>query len=223
MVRFTPARLTGLLVALSALSLAAFALCVRFGEQPISLLDALSEPTSSDATIFWSLRLPHAVLAGIVGAALATSGTALQSLMRNPLADPFVLGVSGGAALGATLAIALGLGKVGDLGVTGPASALAHLSAPSVFAFLGSAGAIALVFAISRVQGQTSIYAALLSGVVFNAFAAAAITCVKMLASRERLGDILHWLAGTLGYEHGWTLAGATLLQLVAIGLIWAN
>ncbi|HEY8211052.1 MAG TPA: iron ABC transporter permease [Myxococcaceae bacterium] len=223
MVRFTPARLFGLLVALTALALAAFALCVRFGEQPISLLTALSDPTSSDATIFWALRLPHAVLAAIVGAALATSGTALQSLMRNPLADPFVLGVSGGAALGATLAIALGLGKVGDLGVAGPASALANLSAPSLFAFAGSAGAIALVFAISRVQGQTSTYAALLSGVIFNAFASAAITCVKTLTSRERLGEILYWLVGTLGYERGWTLAGAALLQVAAIGLIWAN
>src|SRR3954468_19247587 len=128
MVRFTPGRLVGLLAALSALAVAALALCIRFGEQPISLQAALTDPSSTDATIFWSLRLPRAVLGAIVGAALATSGTALQSLMRNPLADPFVLGVSGGAALGATLAIALGLGMVGDLGVTGAASAFTRLS-----------------------------------------------------------------------------------------------
>jgi len=223
MVRFTPARLAGLLAALAAVAVASFALCVRFGEQPVSLLAALSDPASTDAAILWSLRVPRAVLGAIVGAALATSGTALQSLMRNPLADPFVLGVSGGAALGATLAIALGLGVVGDLGVTDAGSAAARLSAPSLFAFAGSAGAIALVFAVSRVQGQTSPYAALLSGVIFNAFASAAITCVKVLASPDRLGDILYWLAGTLGYERGWTLAGAALLQLLAIGLIWSH
>jgi iron complex transport system permease protein len=223
MVRFTPARLVGLLAALSALAVAAFALGLVAGEQPISLSAALSDPSSTDATIFWSLRVPRAALAAIVGAALATSGTALQSLMRNPLADPFVLGVSGGAALGATVAIALGLGVVGDLGIAGPFSAAARLSAPSLFAFAGSGGAIALVFAVSRVQGQTSPYAALLSGVIFNAFASAAITCVKTLLSHERLGTVLYWLAGTLGYERPWTLAGAAALQLLAIGLMWAN
>src|SRR6185295_6879399 len=186
MVRFTPGRLVGLLAALSALSVAAFALCVRYGEQPVSLLTAFSDPASIDATILWSVRLPRAVLGAIVGAALATSGTTLQSLMRNPLADPFVLGVSGGAALGA-------------------------------------AGAIALVFAVSRVQGQTSPYAALLTGVIFNAFASAAITAVKTLLSHERLGTVLYWLAGTLGMERPWTLAGAAALQLVAVGLMWAN
>jgi len=222
MVRFTPGRLVGLLAALSALAVAAFILSVRFGERPFSFADAFSDPDSFSAKAL-ALRLPHAVLAAIVGAALATSGTALQSLMRNPLADPFVLGVSGGAALGAVLAIALGLDVVGDTGVVGLGSALAHLSAPSLFAFAGSAGAIALVSAISRVQGQTSPYAALLSGVVFNAFASAGITAVKTLTPPDRLAPILYWLAGTLGYERGWTLAAAALLQVIAIGFIWAN
>src|SRR5947209_6933973 len=137
MVRFTPGRLLGLLAALLAFTAAAFALAVRFGEQPISLTRALADPASTDAVILWSLRVPRALLGAIVGAALATSGTALQSLMRNPLADPFVLGVSGGAALGATIAIALGLGTLADagLGTAGASAALARLSAPSLFAF----------------------------------------------------------------------------------------
>src|SRR5690349_15315576 len=106
-VRFTPARAAALLLALLAATAVTFAFSVRFGEQPISLRAALFEPSSTDAVIFWSLRLPRAVLGAIVGAALAASGSTLQALMRNPLADPFVLGVSGGAALGATLAIAV--------------------------------------------------------------------------------------------------------------------
>jgi iron complex transport system permease protein len=121
------------------------------------------------------------------------------------------------------VALALGLGTVGDLGVVDPASAAARLSAPSLFAFAGSAGAIALVFSVSRVQGQSSPYAALLAGVIFNAFASAAITGIKTLSSPARIGDILYWLAGALGYERPWTLAGAAGLQLFAIGLMWGS
>jgi iron complex transport system permease protein len=219
--RFTLGRAAALIVVLASVVVCAFALSARFGEQPISLSVALSEPTSTDAAIFWSLRLPRALLAVIVGAALAASGSTLQALMRNPLADPFVLGVSGGAALGATLAIAAGLGGAAQL-VPGPLQgALARFSAPSLFAFAGSIGATALVFLGGRVQGQSSPYASLLTGVIFNAFAAAAITAIKALVMPEKLGEILYWLAGTLGYESAWTLALAALLQALAIGTMW--
>lgn len=220
-VRFTPARAAALLLVLLAAAAVAFALSIRFGEQPISLRAALLEPGSSDAVIFWSLRLPHALLGAIVGAALAASGSTLQTLMRNPLADPFVLGVSGGAALGATLAIAVGLGTLADVAPTGLWGGLARYSAPSLFAFLGSVGAMVLVFAAAR--GQSSPYAALLSGVIFNAFAAAAITFVKVLTAPDKLGEILYWLAGTLGYEHGGTLLGAAALQAIAVGAMWIS
>ncbi len=219
--RFTVARAAALVAVLAAVTLFAFALSARFGEQSISLRTAFAEPTSTDAAIFWSLRLPRALLAIIVGAALGTSGCALQALTRNPLADPFVLGVSGGAALGATIAIAAGFGSVGELVATPMQEALARVSAPSLFAFIGSLGATALVFAGVRSGGQASPYAALLTGVIFNAFAAAAITCIKALVMPEKLGEILYWLAGTLGYERGGTLAAAALLQAVAIGAIW--
>src|SRR5688500_16531366 len=164
-VRFTVARAVALFGGLVAVALVSFAIAVRFGEQPISLRAAWSDPESTDAVIFWSLRLPRALLGAIVGAALAFSGSTLQALVPNPLADPFVLGVSGGAAVGATLSIALGLGTLGELAVL---PGLARVSAPSLFAFAGSLGAIALVFAASRVQGRSSPYAALLAGVVFN-------------------------------------------------------
>jgi iron complex transport system permease protein len=210
-----------LVIALAAVCLVAFALSARFGEQSVSLRTALTDPTSTDAAILWSLRLPRAILAVIVGAALGASGCALQALTRNPLADPFVLGVSGGAALGATVAIAAGLGSAGELAVGPVKDALARVSAPSLFAFIGSLGATALVFAGARSGGPSSPYAALLSGVIFNAFAAAAITCIKALVMPDKLGEILYWLAGTLGYERGATLATAGLLQGVAIGAIW--
>jgi iron complex transport system permease protein len=215
MVRFTAARAIAIFGALLVVAVVSFAIAARFGEQPISLSTALRDPASTDAVIFWSLRLPRALLGAIVGAALAASGSTLQSLLRNPLADPFVLGVSGGAAVGATLSIALGLGTIGELASL---PGFGRVSAPSLFAFLGSLGAIALVFAASRVQGRSSPYAALLAGVVFNAFAAAVITVIKTLSSPERIGEILYWLAGALGYEKPGTLAGAAVLQLIAVG-----
>ena len=201
--RFTFGRAAGLIFALTCLVSVSFALSARFGEQPISLSTALSDSTSTDSAIFWSLRVPRALLALIVGAALGASGATLQGLLRNPLADPFVLGVSGGAALGATLAIAAGL------------------RATWFFAFAGSVAATALALMGGRVQGQNSPYASLLTGVIFNAFAAAAITSVKALVMPEKLGEILYWLAGTLGYESGRTLSLAAALQVVAIGVMW--
>ncbi len=219
--RFTLGRAVFLMLALAAVMVVAFAMSARFGEQPISVSNALSDRTSTDAAIFWSLRLPRAFLALIVGAALAASGSALQGMMRNPLADPFVLGVSGGAALGATLAIAAGLGGATQLMPSAVQDSLMRFSAPSMFAFAGSIGATALVLAGGKVRGQSSPYASLLTGVIFNAFAAAAVTAIKSLVMPEKLGEILYWLAGTLGYESGWTLAFAALLQTFAIGTMW--
>ena len=218
---FSVGRAVGVLSALGMAAVAALALSARFGEYPLSLFRALGDPGSTDAQIFFALRLPRALLAALVGAALASAGCTLQGLLRNPLADPFVLGVSGGAALGATLALAIGLGRVGDVLGEGLGAGVARLSAPSLFAFGGSLAATALVFAAGKVGGRTTPYAALLSGVIFNAFAAAAITCIKTLSAPEKVGEILFWLAGTLGYEKYGTLAAAAVLQLVAVGAMW--
>ncbi|WP_164020223.1 iron ABC transporter permease [Pyxidicoccus trucidator] len=218
---FRASRVLALFCAFLALLCVSFAVAVRFGEQPISLTAALTDPASSDAVIFWSLRLPRALLAAIVGAGLAVSGTTLQGLLRNPLADPFILGVSGGAALGATLALAVGLGTVSEV-APGLGGALARLSAPALFAFLGAGASILFVLSASGGATARAPYAALLTGVVFNAFASAAITLIKTMSAPERLGEILHWLVGTLGYERGNTLALSALLQVAAVGVMWA-
>ncbi len=202
--RFSAGRAAAILLVLAVGALASVLLSALLGEYPLSLGRALSAPTSVDATVLWRLRVPRAVLGALVGAALAASGSALQGLLKNPLADPFILGVSGGAALGATIALAVGLTAV---------------VGPSLFAFLGSLAAMALVLAVGRTR--RSPYAALLTGVVFNAFAAAAITCIKTLVSPDRVGEILYWLAGSLGYEPPRTLAGAALLQAVCLGVLW--
>lgn len=219
--RLRASRVLALCAAGLGLTLVAFALAVRFGEQPISLSAVLGEPRSSDAIIFWSLRLPRALLAMMVGAGLAASGATLQGLLRNPLADPFVLGVSGGAALGATLALAVGLATVGQV-APGLLGGLERLSAPALFAFLGAGASVLFVLAASRGHAARAPYAALLTGVVFNSFAAAAITLVKTLSDPDRLGEILYWLAGTLGYERGATLGLAALLQAGALAVMIA-
>src|SRR5713226_692965 len=107
--------------------------------------------------IFFRLRVPRVVMAGLVGATLAVVGAALQALFRNPLADPFTLGVSGGGSLGASLAIALGLGgRVGAL--------------PLVFvaAFIGAGLAVMVVYRLASVGAVLLPGALLLAGVVIN-------------------------------------------------------
>lgn len=217
--RFTPARALVLHAALLALLVGAVVLAVRWGEQPVSLRVALTDPGSLDATLLWRLRLPRAVLGALVGAALAGSGSALQALLRNPLADPFVLGVSGGAALGATLSLALGVSVMADLVPALPPQ-VGGMSAVSLLAFAGSAAATLLVAAAGRTAGRGGPHTALLTGVIFNAFASAAITFFKTLSAPERMGDILFWLAGGLGYERPATLALGLAVQAVALGTL---
>ena len=205
-VRFTAARATLVLGVLLLMVAGALALSVLLGEYPVQLGRALADPTSPDGRVLFGLRIPRAVLGAMVGASLAASGSALQALLRNPLADSYVLGVSGGAALGATFALALGLQS---------------LAGPSVFAFLGAVAAMTLVLAAGR--ARSSPYAALLTGVVFNAFAAAVITCIKTLLTPDRLGEVLYWLAGSIGYEQPRTLLLGGVLQLMALGVLWAE
>lgn len=198
-----------------------FLLTLFLGEESISLRTVFGQPRSQETFIFWSLRLPHAVLAALVGAGLAASGATLQGVMRNPLADPFVLGVSGGAALGATVALAMGIGTWEKL-FPGIGSRVANLSAPALFAVLGAAAALFFALAMSRGHGGHTPYAALLTGVVFNTFAAAAITLIKTLSDPQRVGEILHWLSGTLGHERRGTLVVSVLLQVATLGVMIA-
>lgn len=193
-------------------ALAAFVLSAALGEQPLDWAQVGTDG-SVDDLIFFSLRLPRVVLAALVGCALAASGAVLQSLLRNPLADPFVLGVSGGAALGATVALAFGLGALPFL----PA-----LSAVPGFALVGALGATVLVLAVGRLAGGDASTTTLLAGVIFNAFALAAITFIKALVAPDRLGEILFWLAGALGHEQWSTLATTAVVLLVALVVLVA-
>jgi iron complex transport system permease protein len=158
-----------------------------------------------DAQIFFVARLPRVLAAALVGAALAASGVVLQALLRNPLATPFTLGVSAGAALGAMLAIAFGL----DLGALG-------VSSVPIASFLGSMAATAIVYWLASSQRRgLSTNVLLLAGVTLNSFFSALILFVQYLADFTQSFRAVRWLMGDLDVgSYGPILAALPLLVL---------
>jgi iron complex transport system permease protein len=213
-------RRTRLALALAAGTLAilaAAAISTAVGARSISIVDALSgvEP---DRTILFELRLPRALVAAVVGAALAAAGTALQALLRNPLAEPFVLGVSGGAALGGSIVVVASSVLARVAASTGDLLG----SAPPVAggAVVGAAVAALVVFGLGRIGGRLVPQAALLVGIVFNEFVAGVITLMKVLVPPEQASRLTYWLVGTVGYERGPMLAVALVLVGGSIALL---
>lgn len=152
---------------------------------PAELWDGLRHPYADSAAIVRDLRLPRVLLAFLVGGSLSVVGASLQALLRNPLADPYLLGLSGGAGLGAVLAIALN-----------PEWPWAVPAA----AFAGAAGAVALVYRLSVVAGRRlDPRVLLLAGVVVGSFAGAIMTTVVSLTEAAELRRAFLWLLGGFG------------------------
>lgn len=168
--------------------LLAIAVGASFGTDPVSLGTALLDSTSRDHDIVFAVRLPRVLLGALAGAGLSIVGVALQGLLRNPLAEPYVLGVSGGAAFGATLAI---LG-----GLTG--ATLLGASLVPMAALLGGLAATALVHAFAAATSGARSTSFLLAGIVVNSIASAAITFVKTLIAPAKAQELLFWLMGFL-------------------------
>jgi iron complex transport system permease protein len=188
----TPARVVGVLGALTlglalvaAISLAVGPAALSPGQVVAALLGR-DAGAGAAADIVLRVRLPRALLAMAVGAALSVSGVLFQALLRNPLADPFVLGVSGGAALGGILALSLG----GALGF--------GYAAVTPAAFAGAIATTLLLYAVAGSRGRVSATQLLLTGVVFNAFASAAIVFLTSLAGLSEGANIFLWLIGSL-------------------------
>jgi iron complex transport system permease protein len=196
--------------ALSALALlGAIAAGLAFGVEHVDLGRALADRDSIDATILFGTRVTRVLLGVAVGAALAPAGVAFQALLRNPLADPYVLGVAGGAAVAGTLAIVLGAG----------AGLLGAWTLP-VWAFAGALGSIALVFAFGRVRGRLVPNVALLAGVVVNAVSGALIVAVRLMATPQAAHEALYWLTGSLGAIEParlWSLGAYVVFALAAL------
>jgi iron complex transport system permease protein len=166
---------------------------------------ALTHPESANGELLWQLRLPRAAAAWTVGAMLSLSGCLMQVLLRNPLADPYILGVSGGAAFFVLLGITLGL-------------------AAALLPFMALAGAlvsILLVFGLARGSGPWSGTRLLLTGIVTAAGWAALISLLLALGSDSSIRGMLFWLMGDLSYVQigPWSVAPLLFVLAVSLGL----
>ncbi len=162
------------------------------------------------SAIIWRLRLPRVLLATMVGAALSLGGLVFQALLKNPLAEPYILGISGGAAIGAIFGILLGLSPIPGVSMT---------------AFLGSLATLVLIIVIS--SGRTAMVkdALLLSGVMVNAFCTAVIMFLLSITQSAELHNIIFWLMGDLSASqiHHVGLLGAILLPCFILIFAYSN
>ncbi len=187
------------------------ALGLMSGALPLAAVDvwrALIGQGDEVATeVLWQLRMPRVLAAFACGGLLALSGVLLQALLRNPLADPYILGISGGAAVGALVAMLLGVG-------------LAWVQLSSL---TGAMLAIVAVFGLGFRQGERNIYRLLLTGVVLSAGCGAVISLLLTLASGEQVKGMLFWLMGDLSHPQGLPLAWLILLVVGAGGVIFSS
>lgn len=199
----------GLLLA----SAAVVVLCSQFGAVPVRLTDiwaalqaVLTTGSSEESSlgtagvIFLQVRLPRVLMGFLVGSALASVGVTLQALLRNPLADPYVLGVSSGAALGASLAMLLGVGATVMLFPLLP-----------LFGFAGGLFALVLIYRLAQAHGRLPLHSLLLAGVILNAILTALIMFITSIMEPNRSAGLMAWLMGSL------TAPGYPALAVVVI------
>lgn len=206
-------------VTLTLLCLLAIWLSLALGPVSLPLFDTLRAgarliglPVAGDGLeqaelILGQIRLPRTLLGLAVGAVLALSGVAMQGLFRNPLADPGLVGVSAGAALGAAVAIVGGSWMGGIPEAFGP-----YLL--SLCAFLGGLGVTALVYRLGRRDGQTNVATMLLAGIALTALAGAAVGLFTYLADDATLRTLTFWNLGSLNgasYQRLWPLVLVTV------------
>lgn len=200
-------------LALAVLGAVMFA-CCGIGTEKVSLKAAFSgtgaqTTANPDYEILVRLRLPRIILACLVGAALACSGVVFQALLRNPLADPYILGISSGAGLGAIIAVVSGLSWT-----------LWGRSPLAVFAFAGALGTVWLVWFIGRLTGKFHVTGLLLAGVVVNAFFSAVIMFLTSIAQADQIHATIFWLMGNMTEEDFltlWVSAGCVIAGIVAL------
>jgi len=187
----TPLRSVLTLIPFVLFFLAAAAICPMIGSVDIDLNEAWVHrhniAASLDASVLFVTRLPRLLLAALTGAALAMAGVAFQALLRNPLAEPFTLGVTSGGALGAVIAFKLGL----DVSLHG-------LSPVVLFALAGSAGTVALVYLLARTRGVLSTSLLLLAGVTISFSLASLILLIFYLSDFTETHRMLRWMMGGL-------------------------
>ena len=184
------------------------ALTAAIGPVPVSLVRAFGAGGAGtpDYAIIVQTRIPRVLLAAVVGAALAAAGAGFQGLLANPLADPHVLGISGGAAVAGAAALIAGVD---------PVSPFVPLAA-----FLGALATVSVVVLVARTGGRTTPHALLLTGVVMNALSAALIMLVNAVASYRQAQGVLFWIMGALSTQsYGLVAIAGTYAALGAVAL----
>jgi len=197
--------LLGILIIIILISLS-------LGPAKVSLRDILAWSIGHAALdqqawmIIYKIRLPRILLAGLVGFSLSLGGVVFQALLRNPLAEPFILGISSGAAVGAIIGIVFGFGF--------------HLGVP-LLSFMGALFTVLLVIGISSRQGGLESATLLLTGVIVNAFFTAVIMFFIATTSDSRLHSMLFWLYGDLSQSKYIQLSVSLPLILIVSGIIY--
>ena len=207
-----PSRRRALLVLalLVVLSLASLAVALAAGSIALPLGDVLAALGGGDTParpIVLELRLPRALAGFACGGLLALAGALMQVLLRNPLADPYVLGISGGAGVGALGAMLFGLAGLGIAG----------------FSFLGALGAMLLVFGLAHGDGSWTQTRLLLTGVVVAAGCGAVVALILTLAPEQKIQGMLFWLMGDLSQAIDGTPALVTLAVALVVALPFAR
>jgi iron complex transport system permease protein len=200
-----------ILVALSGLALLSIALALMVGSIRVSPGDVWTSLVSAGGGIAGdvvrSLRLPRALAGFACGGLLALAGALLQILLRNPLADPYILGISGGAGVGAMLAILFGLSAAGING----------------FAFLGALGAMVVVFGLAHGDGSWTQTRLLLTGVIVAAGCGAVVALMLSIAPEHKLRGMLFWVMGDLSQTNDPGLALVILAAALLVSLPFAR
>lgn len=213
------------LVGMGALALAVALISLTSGAYPMAVVDILGLLGGQDSgdpvhrMVLFEVRMPRLLLGFLAGAVLAVSGTILQGLFRNPLADPGLIGVSAGAALAAIMVIVLG-GTV----LSGWVDLLGRWALP-LAAFAGGSGTVFLAWKIARRAGQTSVATLLLAGIAINALAGAATGLLTFYADDSELRSLTFWTMGSLG-QASWddlVVAGPWLLLALILAPLLAR
>ena len=204
----TPRRLTlsiGALLFALALSVA---VCSSLGSSGYTLLDLLRQTADEETAraMILRVRLPRILMAALAGAALGAAGAVFQAVLRNPLADPYVLGVSGGAALGAFAATALGLPALVPL-----------LPVRAAAAFLGAIATVAILFLLSSARGRIVSYPMLLIGVIMNTIYLALILLIETVVEFSRLHGVRLWMIGTIPIEEYGLITGLSVVLVPGV------
>jgi cobalamin transport system permease protein len=177
--------LIAVLIIIGIIAISAGSSGVNFWET-LAILTGKGDPDTATATIIWQIRMPRVILAAFVGGSLALGGLVFQALLRNPLAEPYILGISGGAAIGAILAMLIGL---------------SYFPGVTISSFSGSLVVLAFVTTLAGTTlGNTMLSrdSLLLGGVMMNAFCAAVIMFLISMTRSFQVQHILYWLMGDL-------------------------